>query len=273
LQLDLTGKSSDHGPWSQQMLATEEGRKLIAEASQKMLKLITLLPKVLPGIDPSTQLAPALRCTSSQHNVPQATVVDESLCYLSEVFGLIEPDPAAFSKGTWSEMFCHLAAQFAHAIILVDMTVPGLPITFCNNAFLNLTGYQMEDVVGQNCRFLQCDKTEPKVLSSLIAAVRSGMPFSGQITNAKRGGVVFENNLSLHPVYDQTACTVSTSVCWPTWQLLEAPRVLDSPSRKVKIGSPTVISRRSATRCICSGPTCQRPLTQGPNLLLKRHPS
>jgi PAS domain S-box-containing protein len=129
-------------------------------------------------------------------------VVDESLCYLSEVFGLIEPDPAAFSKGTWSEMFCHLAAQFAHAIILVDMTVPGLPITFCNNAFLNLTGYQMEDVVGQNCRFLQCDKTEPKVLSSLIAAVRSGMPFSGQITNAKRGGVVFENNLSLHPVYD-----------------------------------------------------------------------
>jgi PAS domain S-box-containing protein len=46
LQLDLTGKSSESGPWSQQMLATEEGRKLIAEASQKMLKLITMIPKV-----------------------------------------------------------------------------------------------------------------------------------------------------------------------------------------------------------------------------------
>jgi PAS domain S-box-containing protein len=54
LQLDLTGKSSDHGPWSQQMLATEEGRKLIAEASQKMLKLITMIPKVLEVPAPPT---------------------------------------------------------------------------------------------------------------------------------------------------------------------------------------------------------------------------
>jgi PAS domain S-box-containing protein len=54
LQLDLTGKSSESGPWSQQMLATEEGRKLIAEASQKMLKLITMIPKVLEVPAPPT---------------------------------------------------------------------------------------------------------------------------------------------------------------------------------------------------------------------------
>jgi 16S rRNA A1518/A1519 N6-dimethyltransferase RsmA/KsgA/DIM1 with predicted DNA glycosylase/AP lyase activity len=52
LQLDLTGKSSESGPWSQQMLATEEGRKLIAEAFAHRRKALAKSVALASG-DPS----------------------------------------------------------------------------------------------------------------------------------------------------------------------------------------------------------------------------
>lgn len=40
-------------------------------------------------------------------------------------------------------------------MILADPRLPDCPIAFANNAFLDLTGYEVSEVVGRNCRFLQ----------------------------------------------------------------------------------------------------------------------
>ena len=38
---------------------------------------------------------------------------------------------------------------------VTDFSIKEQPLIFVNDPFLNLTGYKKEDVLGQNCRFLQ----------------------------------------------------------------------------------------------------------------------
>jgi len=55
------------------------------------------------------------------------------------------------------------AAAFRHTrmpMIITDPRQPDNPIVFCNGAFLDLTLYKEEDVVGRNSRFLQGPQTE-----------------------------------------------------------------------------------------------------------------
>ena len=53
--------------------------------------------------------------------------------------------------------------QVPISIMLVDMRVEGLPLQFCNQAAVELTGYSKEQMVGRNCKFMQgrpSDSTE-----------------------------------------------------------------------------------------------------------------
>lgn len=39
--------------------------------------------------------------------------------------------------------------------VICDPSLPDCPIVFASDAFLELTGYPREEVLGRNCRFLQ----------------------------------------------------------------------------------------------------------------------
>ena len=70
----------------------------------------------------------------------------------------------------------HATSQVAYPVTVVDMTVPGLPITFCNAAFEELTGWPREEAVGRNCRFLQVERavggTEAASVSAMVQSIR-----------------------------------------------------------------------------------------------------
>src|SRR5690606_31444781 len=44
-----------------------------------------------------------------------------------------------------------------NGIVISDAVAKDNPIIYCNQAFLEMTGYDSDDVLGKNCRFLQCD--------------------------------------------------------------------------------------------------------------------
>ena len=122
---------------------------------------------------------------------------DAHIDRLAEGFGLRSP-----SAGSWLDMLCEVAEQMPHAIAVTDMKIPGLPVTFCNSAMVNLTQYPKEHTQGRNCRFLQGKGTEAAAVRVMVTAIRAAKPTTVKVTNYRRDGSDFLNVLTLHPVHD-----------------------------------------------------------------------
>ncbi|MQY50246.1 sensor domain-containing protein [Rhodocyclus gracilis] len=76
-------------------------------------------------------------------------------------------------------------------------------ILTANEAFLEITGYARDEVIGRNCRFLQGPLTDPRSIDAIRAALDRGEEFSGEILNYRQDGSVFWNDLSISPVLDE----------------------------------------------------------------------
>ena len=76
-------------------------------------------------------------------------------------------------SGASGVLFEQAMAQTRMAICLVDPHEEDLPIVFANRAFRRLTGYSEEEIVGNNCRFLQGPKTDPQAVGRLRDAIKN----------------------------------------------------------------------------------------------------
>ena len=47
-------------------------------------------------------------------------------------------------------------------MVVTDPRLPDNPIVLANRSFLALTGYETDEVLGRNCRFLQGPDTDPR---------------------------------------------------------------------------------------------------------------
>jgi len=127
----------------------------------------------------------------------ESSLRDPQLAAVANAFGL-----AGVAGGTWLQMFCALAEQLPFAMVINDMKVPGLPITFCNSAFVSLTGYSKADAEGRNCRFLQGPATEAAAVRVMVNALRGAKVTTLRVTNHRSDGTPFTNVLTIQPVHD-----------------------------------------------------------------------
>ena len=59
-------------------------------------------------------------------------------------------------------------------MLVTDATLPGNPITFANNAFIKLSGYTMDELLGQDPHFMNGEETDPRAIEQYEAAMRGG---------------------------------------------------------------------------------------------------
>lgn len=72
--------------------------------------------------------------------------------------------------------FCSPLAFFNFSVVVTDPRQRDNPILFASHAFLALTGYSADEVLGRNCRFLQGPETERRHIMELRDAVREERP-------------------------------------------------------------------------------------------------
>lgn len=70
-------------------------------------------------------------------------------------------------------------------------------ITYVNDSFTKITGYQEFEVLGLNCSLLHGPDTDPDVILKIRAALDAREPFEGEILNYRKDGTQFWNELSL----------------------------------------------------------------------------
>ncbi|GIZ49997.1 hybrid sensor histidine kinase/response regulator [Noviherbaspirillum aridicola] len=86
---------------------------------------------------------------------------------------------------------------------VTDPNQPDNPIVFVNRAFLDLTEYREEQVLGRNCRFLQGEETDARTVAEIRKAVNEQRAVAVDILNYKAGGKTFWNALFVGPVFDE----------------------------------------------------------------------
>lgn len=81
----------------------------------------------------------------------------------------------------------------------------GFPLLYVNKQFETMTGYNKNEIIGFNCKFLQPSEPIPEENPQhvlLCKSLREGLSTSIIITNIRKNGEIFYNLLSLKPIFD-----------------------------------------------------------------------
>jgi PAS domain S-box-containing protein len=85
-------------------------------------------------------------------------------------------------------------------ICIADATARDMPVLYVNPAFEAMTGHTHEEMVGKNCRILQCPDTDPAVVATLRSAIQERREVVAVLLNHRKDGTQFWNELFLSPV-------------------------------------------------------------------------
>ena len=99
-----------------------------------------------------------------------------------------------------------LATAMMHSdapMVISDPQLPDLPMVAVNQAFMDLTLYPREQLVGRNCRFLQGKQTDPAAPARIRACLQAGTGCIEWIVNYRADGSQFWNLLFMSPIRDR----------------------------------------------------------------------
>ncbi|KQY41459.1 MULTISPECIES: HWE histidine kinase domain-containing protein [Rhizobium/Agrobacterium group] len=111
--------------------------------------------------------------------------------------------PSAFSTKGFAdrkELASFAFERTRMPMVVVDARAPDQPIVLANSAFLKLTGYTADEVIGRNCRFLQGQGTSPLAIAAIRSAIREEREVTVEILNYRKGGAPFWNQLHTSPL-------------------------------------------------------------------------
>ena len=98
--------------------------------------------------------------------------------------------------------------QIRVAICVTDPRRPDNPIVYVNSAFLVLTGYEEDEVLNRNCRFLQGPDTTPESVEAIRRAVTDNVRMTVEIVNYRKDGTRFLNALQIGPIENADGETI-----------------------------------------------------------------
>ena len=89
--------------------------------------------------------------------------------------------------------------QSPEAIVITDTEAR---IEYVNDAFLRACGYTRDEVLGQNPHFLNRGLTPPAHYTAMWAALHTGQPWRGELTNTRKDGSTYVVLAIIAPIFD-----------------------------------------------------------------------
>nr|AML79209.1 putative LOV domain-containing protein [Synsepalum dulcificum] len=90
--------------------------------------------------------------------------------------------------------------RIKQSFVLTDPHLPDMPIVYASDAFLKLTGYSRQEVLGRNCRFLSGVDTDFSTIFQIKESIRTEQACTVRILNYRKDQSSFWNLLHISPV-------------------------------------------------------------------------
>ncbi len=87
-------------------------------------------------------------------------------------------------------------------MVITSAAPEGNALVFANATFTALTGYELDEVRGRNCRFLQGADTDRSDVAALREAIGRGASVRRTLLNYKKDGTRFWSDLRIDPIRD-----------------------------------------------------------------------
>ena len=86
-------------------------------------------------------------------------------------------------------------------MVITDPRLTDNPIVYVNDAFVTLTGYARDEIIGRNCRFLQGPETNAEDVARVRDAIERRVTIEIDLKNRRKDGTAFWNRLLVSPVF------------------------------------------------------------------------
>lgn len=93
-----------------------------------------------------------------------------------------------------------LGVEFQTGFVVINSQLEDQPILYANQAFLDMTGYTENEVLGKNGRFLHGDKTDKLISNKIREAVISDQADTFEIVNYHKSQNPFWNEITVQPI-------------------------------------------------------------------------
>ncbi|MDF0652946.1 MAG: hypothetical protein CV081_00115 [Nitrospira sp. LK265] len=115
------------------------------------------------------------------------------------------------------------------SVLVTDATLSQHPIVCVNPAFLLLTGYTVQEVLGQTTSILAGPDTDRASLEKLAMALQGGWACRVGLCHYRKNGTSFWNDISLSPVKDHQGQV--TLVVWTMSNVPQLEQGTETPAR------------------------------------------
>lgn len=102
-----------------------------------------------------------------------------------------------------NELLLQLVESAQDGIVLAEKEGEDTILVYVNPAFESLTGYSSDEILYQDCRFLQGEDTDASAVKTIREAIEGNRPVRTVLKNYRKDGSVFWNELSVTPFYDE----------------------------------------------------------------------
>ena len=122
-----------------------------------------------------------------------------------------------------------------NGVTLTDPDLEDAPIVYANQAFVDICGYEQDEIVGRNCRFLQGNDRNQPELSLIRNAVKNCEAVEVTLRNYRKNGELFYNRLDVKPLKDNRGNVVYyLGVQYDITDLVRAKQEINHLSRKLE---------------------------------------
>lgn len=90
----------------------------------------------------------------------------------------------------------------SQGILVTSSREENFPIIYANRAFLQITGYQREEILGKSPHFLYGSRTDKSQIEYVEKALANSEPVSIEMIHYRKSGEAFSNQLSVAPIRD-----------------------------------------------------------------------